>query len=392
MTLVEALDKGLVRNAVEFYYTCRSIFCKNEHYFDIYDIAFVNFFKDASLPFPDDIKAFITHLLEEEVDVLNIFLDIEEFLNNIDIEELKKEFEQLAQEQEEEHQFGNKMIGSQGTSKFGHKGISFLGFRTQGEFGMSNAMRIAQKRVFKDYRNDVVLNTRTIKVALKRLRKLEVIGKRDELNLDKTITKTCKNGGDIELIFEKRRKNNTKIILLMDVGGTMDPYIQEVNLLFSAANHMSHWKDFKYFYFHNCIYNRVYEDAKRVPERAVDFTDLLRKYDPSYRIIIVGDQAMHRSELVNQFGAIYDDASNKQPGIYYIKELTEHYSGNVVWLNPEPNPYAWNCWTQLVISKVVPTFGLSISGIEEAMDYLRDSGKNHFTTVDLLKNVPIAHY
>lgn len=392
MTLIEALDKGLVKTALDFYYVSRSIFCKNEHFFDLYDIAFANYFKDASLPFPESIQDFIIKLLNEDVDIIHFFENFEDFLENLDMEALKKEFEQLAQEQTEPHNYGNKWIGSLGTSKFGNSGMNYAGLRIGGEYGMENALRVAEKRVFKDYRNDLTLNTRTIKIALKRLRKLEDIGKKDELNLTKTIQQTCRNGGDINLIYEKRRKNNIKVILMMDVGGTMDPYIQQVNLLFSAANTISHWKDFQYFYFHNCIYNRLYETGARVPDRAIEFDDFLRKYDKSYRIIIVGDQTMHRSELTNKFGAIYDDASNKYPGIYYINELAENYRGNVIWLSPELDIYKFSSWTQMVIAKIIPTFPLSIRGIEEAMDYLREGGKNHFTSIDLFKSVPLALY
>ena len=130
-----------------------------------------------------------------------------------------------------------------------------MGMRVGGTGGMRMAIQIAQKRIFQDYRKDVVLDTRQIKVALKKLRKLEEIGKQDELNIDKTIDETAKNGGDIDLVFEKRRKNNVTLLLLMDVGGSMTPYAHLVNLLFSAANQLSHWKDFKYYYFHNCIHH-----------------------------------------------------------------------------------------------------------------------------------------
>jgi len=154
------------------------------------------------------------------------------------------------------------------------------------------AVQIAQKRIFSDYRKDIVLDTRQIKVALKRLKKLEEIGKFDELNIDKTIDMTAKNGGDIDIIFEKRRKNNVKLILLMDVGGSMSPYAHLVNLLFSAANNMSHFKDFKHYYFHNCLYDKVYHNAQRNPEEATDFEDFIKKYNSKYKIVVVGDAAI----------------------------------------------------------------------------------------------------
>jgi uncharacterized protein with von Willebrand factor type A (vWA) domain len=391
MTLLEALNKGLVRNTVDFYYISRSILCKNEHHFDIYDIAFANYFKDAGLEFPEDIRQEIWDWLNKDINIRHLPA-IMELFPDLSLEELEKQFRQLLREQDEEHNFGDFWIGTQGQSRFGHSGEAFGGIGFGNDNGMHEAVKIAQKRMFKDYRKDLTVDTRQIKVALKRLRKLDEIGKKDDLNLKKTVDETCRNGGDIELFFDKRRKNNIKIVLLMDVGGTMDPYIHQVNLLFSAANNISHWKDFKYYYFHNCIYNYLYDDAKRDTERALEFEGFLRKYDSSYRVIIVGDQTMHRSELVNPHGAIYDDASNKKSGIFYISEIARHFKNNVVWLNPELVKYEWMSWTRLKISKIVPTFSLTIKGIEKAMDYLRTGGKSQFTTVDQLKDVLLALY
>jgi uncharacterized protein with von Willebrand factor type A (vWA) domain len=360
LTLLEALNKGLIKNMVEFYYISRSILCKNEHHFDIYDIAFANFFKDASIKFPEEIQQEIWDWLNKDVTIHQLPAIMEKLFPNMTLAELEEQFRRLLQEQDEEHNFGDRWIGTLGQSKFGNLGQNNMGIRIAGEDGMHSAVKIAQKRMFKDYRKDLVMNTRRIKIALRRLRRLDEIGKRDELDLQKTIDETCKNGGDIELFFSKKKKNNIKLLLLMDVGGTMDPYIYQVNLLFSAANNISHWKDFRYYYFHNCIYNYLYDDA--------------------------------RSELVNPHGAMYDDASNKKAGMYYINEIANHFQKNVIWINPEPVRPEWMSWTKLKISKIIPTFHLSIQGIENAMDYLRTGGKNHYTTVDHLKDVILALY
>jgi hypothetical protein len=357
MTLVEALNKGLIHNMVEFYYISRSILCKNEHHFDIYDIAFANFFKNAVIKFPDDIKQEIWDWLNQDITIPELieglkillreypqylnFEDLQQFLegllqklnDNLDgnlllnapekvkeeiwewlqknmdlsgidgnlqellsqffnIEEMQKQFEDLMQRQDEEHTGGDHWVGTQGTSPFGHSGQNPMGMRVGGSSGMRMAVQIAQKRIFSDYRKDIVLDTRQIKVALKRLKKLEEIGKFDELNIDKTIDMTAKNGGDIDIIFEKRRKNNVKLLLLMDVGGSMTPYAHLVNLLFSAANNMSHFKDFKHFYYHNCIYDKVYHNAQRNPEEATDFEDFIKKYNSKYKVVMVGDAAI----------------------------------------------------------------------------------------------------
>ncbi len=392
LTLLEALGKGLINNMVDFYYISRSILCKNEHLFDIFDCSFGTFFEEASIKFPVDIRQEIWNWLQKDVNVLYLLQEVKEMFEDFDLEALERQLEQLLKEQDKEHDFGNKWIGTQGQSPFGHSGQNTIGFRLGNDSGMRRAIRIAQKRIFKDYRKDVVLDTRQVKIALKRLRRLDDIGNRCELNLKKTIAETSKNGGEIELVFEKKKKNNLKLLLLMDVGGTMDPYVHRVNLLFSAANNMSHWKDFKYFYFHNCIYNFLYDNARRNPKNALEFNDFLKKYDSSYRVVIVGDQTMHRSELKRPYGAIYDGATNKKPGIYYLERIADHFKKNVVWLSPEADLYNWSTWTQLIIARILPTYPLSIEGIEKAMDYLRVRGKNQFTTVDMLKGVPLALY
>ena len=388
MTLMEALEKGLIHNMVEFYYISRSILCKNEHHFDIYDISFANFFKDASLKFPEEIKQEIWDWLQKDINPLELPDGFQEFLNqHFDIEELQKHFEELLKKQDDEHNFGDQWIGTQGFSQFGHSGQNPMGMRVGGSSGMRMAIQIAQKRIFADYRKDIVLDTRQIKVALKRLKKLEEIGKQDELNMDKTIDETARNGGDIELIFEKKRKNNVKLILLMDVGGSMTPYAHLVNLLFSAANNMSHWKDFKFYYFHNCVYDQLYFNAQRNSDEAIDFDELLRKYDNKYKVVVVGDAAMASWELTERYGSIYYYHRNEMPGIYYIREIANHFKNNVVWLNPELIRLEWVPWTRKIISSLIPMFNLTIEGIEEAMNYLRNSGKNQFTTVHRLKGL-----
>ena len=450
MTLIDALDKGLIHNMVEFYYISKSLLCKNEHQFDVYDIAFANYFKNAIITFPSDIKQAVWDWLDKEItlneliqglqilfqeygeyiniedlekflekllkkagididdkliianpdkikeevwkwleknlDLSNANADFQEIISQMfDLEAMQQQFEELMQRQTEEHNGGHHWIGTQGQSPFGHAGQNPMGMRIGGGAGMRMAVQIAEKRIFKDYRKDIVLDTRQIKVALKRLKKLEEIGKRDELDLDKTIDKTAKNCGDIDLVFDKRRKNDVKLVLLMDVGGSMTPYAHLVNLLFSAANNMSHWKDFKYYYFHNCIYESLYHNAQRNPEESTDFNEFLKKYDNSYKIVIVGDAAMASWELTERYGSIYYYHRNEMPGIYYIKELANHFKNNVIWLNPEIIRLEWVPWTRKIISSIIPMFHLTIEGIEEAMDFLRKSGKDSYTTVQLLK-------
>jgi uncharacterized protein with von Willebrand factor type A (vWA) domain len=450
MTLLQALDKGLIHNMVEFYYCGRSILCKSEAYFDLFDLAFANFFKNAMVNFPEDIKQEIWDWLNKDITFQELLMglqlmlnqygqfliveDLQKFLEellknegvelngrlmisdpsqltdevmewlkknvipeeltnsfqqlidgNFDLEALQRQFEELLRKQDEEHNFGHHMIGTQGDSRFGNSGQNPMGMKIGGSSGMRMAIQIAQKRIFQDYRKDIVLDTRQIKVALKRLKKLEEIGKQDELDMDKTIDKTAKNGGDIEIIFDQRRKNNVKLVLLMDVGGSMTPYAHLVNLLFSAANNMSHWKDFKYYYFHNCVYEKFFFNAQRNPDESIDFDDFLKKFDKNYKVVCVGDAAMASFELTERYGSIYYYHRNELPGIYYIRELANHFKDNIVWLNPELIRDEWQPWTRKIISSVIPMFNLTIEGIEEAMDFLRKGSKHIFTTVQKLK-------
>jgi len=391
MTLIQALNAGLIHNMVEFYYASRSILCKNETLFDVYDIAFANFFKDANLSFPEDIKQEIWDWLDKEFsekEIQELNEQFHEFMNrNFDLEEMQALLERLMEKQDEEHNEGDQWIGREGESRFGNAGENPMGMRVGGTSGMRTAIQIAQKRIFRDYRKDIVLDTRQIKVALKRLKRLEEIGKRNELNIDKTIDITAKNGGDIELIFEKKRKSNIKVVLLMDVGGSMTPYAHLVNLLFSAANNMSHWKDFKFYYFHNCVYERLYDNGQRNPEESIEFEDFLAKFNNKYKCVLVGDAAMASWELTEKYGSIYYYHRNEMPGVYYIRELANHFKHNTVWLNPELIRSEWLPYTRKIISSIIPMFNLTLDGIEEAMDYLRTGGRNIITTVHEFKGV-----
>jgi uncharacterized protein with von Willebrand factor type A (vWA) domain len=150
---------------------------------------------------------------------------------------------------------------------------------------------------------------------------------------------------------------------------------------------MSHWKDFKFYYFHNCIYDKLYFNAQRNPEEAIDFEDFIKKYDSKYKIVVVGDAAMASWELTERYGSIYYYHRNEMPGIYYIREAANHFKNNVVWLNPELIRLEWVPWTRKIISSIIPMYNLTVEGIEEAMNYLRTGGKNQYTTVQMLKGL-----
>jgi hypothetical protein len=203
-------------------------------------------------------------------------------------------------------------------------------------------------------------------LALRGLRQLSRIGPEDELDLEETIDATAKNAGEIEMIWTRGRKNAVKVFLLMDVGGSMDPFARLCSQLFSAAHSSTHFKDFQYFYFHNCIYDNLYRDIER--QEAVSTDYLLCILEPDYKVILVGDARMATQELMERHGAIYYYERNEIPGIIRLKQIAEHFT-HCVWLNPEELCY-WNHPTVLVIGKLFPMFELTLDGLGQAVKKL----------------------
>ena len=255
---METLSQDLHESSLDrFYYLARAILVKSESLYDLFDQAFLMCFKG---------KEGSINIKEELLDWLNKWVDpmhrpeARTDAEKLNLEELRKKFLERLQEQLEEHHGGNYWIGTGGTSPFGHSGKNPNGIRIGGPGGGRSAMQIASERLFANYRHDRILDTRQLHVALKRLRRLDRVGLQAELQIEKTIDQTCKNAGEIELVFEPPKKNQTELLLLMDVGGSMDPYARLVESLFSAAHASTHFKAFHHFYFHNCIYSRVYSD------------------------------------------------------------------------------------------------------------------------------------
>ncbi|MDZ4247161.1 MAG: VWA domain-containing protein [Dehalococcoidia bacterium] len=361
---MEVLSKGYIHNLDEFYYIARSILVKSESHFDHYDVAFQEYFKGIEVPPEVSDK-----ILEWLNDPLNKQL-IEGFdggeFQNFNLDDLMKEFEKRMAEQTEQHDGGGHWVGRGGTSPFGHSGFHPAGIRIGGQGGGRHAIQIAQERRFRNYRSDVTLDIRQIKVALKGLRKLTRTGPEDELDLDETIDKTCRNAGEIDLVWRRQRKNTTKLLLLMDTGGSMDPYIHVCSRLFSAAHSANHFKDFQYYYFHNCVYDTIWKDMERMT--SLDTEDLLKKLDTDYKVIFVGDARMAATELTERWGAINYYERNDTPGIIWLKRFYDHFSHSV-WLNPEGQNY-WNHPTVAMIRKYFPMYELTVDGLNEAVKKL----------------------
>lgn len=365
MVLMQALKKGLMdSNLNRFYSLSRAILVKDEAYFDLYDQVFLYFFKGSLEPTPldDQIQEWLKSTPLER------FFSKEELekLKALSLDELHRLFEERLKEQKEAHQGGSRWIGTGGTSPFGHSGYHPTGIRIGGAARNRSAVKIASERRFRNYRHDLTLDTRQIKVALKELRELRRFGPFDELDLTNTIDQSCKNAGDIELVFRASRKNQTKVLLMMDVGGTMDPYAGLVSQLFSATHSSTHFKDFKFYYFHNCVYSKVYKDMER--QEAIPTGDLFRHYNPDYKLILIGDAWMSPYELLSANGAIDFWSHESTPGYVWLKRLKEHFTKSI-WLNPEKQDY-WQSETIAAIRNIFPMFSLTLEGLQDGIERL----------------------
>ncbi len=361
MTLMEALSKGLISNLDDFYYLARAILVKSETYFDQYDVAFQEYFKGIEAP--AEIPEKILDWLKDPINRMSLTEEERALLDKMDFDELLREFEKRMAEQTEQHDGGSYWIGRGGTGPFGHSGSHPAGIRVGGTSRGRGAIQVAQERRFRNYRSDLTLDVRQVKMALRRVRQLSRIGPEDDLDLEETIDATAKNAGEVELRWTRSRKNAVKLLLLMDVGGSMEPYADVCSRLFSAAHSESHFKDLQYFYFHNCVYENLYRDMER--EEEVSTEHLLRTLESDYKVVLVGDARMAIQELSEKYGAIYYYQRNETPGIVWLKQIAEHFT-HCVWLNPE-EPHYWNHPTVMLIGKLFPMFELTLEGLGEAI-------------------------
>jgi uncharacterized protein with von Willebrand factor type A (vWA) domain len=270
-------------------------------------------------------------------------------------------------------------VAKYGGMPFGRGGVNPKGVRVGGAPGNFSAVQVAARRHYRGYRSDIILGVRKFEAALRVLRQLtnNHDSVKDELDLNGTIDSTCRNAGRLELVWDRPRKNNLKIVLAMDSGGSMDMYTNLCSQLFSAFKNSGHLKELKIYYFHNCIYDYIYEKPNCIAENAIATYDFLHNIDSSYRLIIIGDASMSESELTMVDGAIDLDNMNKEPGLVWLERLARHFR-HAVWLNPIP-ARGWNeqmdyrALTITMIRKLFPMFELSISGLEQAVKRLKVS-------------------
>jgi uncharacterized protein with von Willebrand factor type A (vWA) domain len=358
MVLQNALSENLVDSSLtRFYHLARAILVKTEAHFDKYDQAFLECF--SHIETDDALIAMIEERLRR-APPLELTEEEKQLVGKLSLEEVRKNFmEQLRNQGSEEHIGGNRAIGIRGRSTQGAWGYNPAGVRIgQHESRMRSAIQIAEKRSFKNYRDDVTLDTRSIKTVLSYIRQVVREGPKDNLDVDGTIDATCRNAGELEFIWERARKKRIKLMLLMDAGGTMTPHTDLVSRLFSAAKDIV--KDLQFYYFHNCVYQDLYTDIwqmKLVPTRRV-----LDQASRAYKVIIVGDAYMAPGELLSPNGAIDYWYRNDRPGIDWLMEIRKRFR-KVIWLNPEPSAWWDSVPTTQMIRRIFPMYELTLSGM-----------------------------
>lgn len=372
LSLMQAVSYGYTRASLSvFYHLARSVLVKDEALFDRYDRAFASYFHGIEGYFNLDEE--LLKWLENPELPRDLTDEEREMLKALDWDSLREEFERRLAEQDERHDGGNRFIGTGGTSPFGHGGKNPAGYRIgPSDGGGRSAVQVAEERRFKNLRHDRVLDTRQIGLALRRLRKLARGSGPEELDLDATIDKSAREGGEIDLVFRPPRENRIKLLLLVDVGGSMDPHAEVTERLFSAAHAATHFKAFESYYFHNCVYGRLYTNMYRYQGPSTE--DVLRQLDHTWTLILVGDAWMAPYELTHAGGAIYWDDTNADSGLSWLRRLRERVP-NSLWLNPEPQRI-WDAPTIRVIRTVFPMFPLTLDGLADAVDMLRGAKVN----------------
>lgn len=365
VALGQALVQGLHDSSLEgFYFIARALLVHDEKHLDAFDQAFAKHFQGIETSSMELTEQLLEWVREAKQPDRMLTPEEKALLEQLDLKTLEQLFEQRMKEQKERHDRGNKWIGTAGTSPFGNTGKAAReGVKVGDAAGMRSAVRMASERAYKEYRDDLVLDVRQMQLALRKLRAFAREGAHDELDLDATITETARNLGDLEVVTRPPRKSNTRVILLMDVGGSMDPFAHLVSRLFTAAKKATHFRELRTYYFHNCIYGRVYKQASfRDP---ITLPQLFAETDRRYKLIVVGDALMAPWELMSVSGWSDDEGLE---GVVHLMRLREHFTASC-WLNPEP-PSSWWQTTVDVIRKVFPMYPLTLEGLGDAVGQL----------------------
>ena len=364
LTLLEALKEHVAGNSIDdFYFLARTCLVKDETHYDKFDRAFGEYFKgvtqipglEADIP-EEWLKMMMKkHLTPEE----------KAKLEKLGWDKLMEEFKKRLEEQKGRHAGGSKWIGTGGSSPFGHGGYHPEGIRIGGESaGNRTAIKVWENREYRNLDDTVELGTRNIKIALRRLRRFAREGAEDELDMDGTIAGTARNAGWLDIKMRPERHNKVKVLLFLDIGGSMDDHIKVCEELFSAAK--SEFKHLEYFYFHNCIYDYVWKDNRRRHGERFPLWDVMHKYGEDYKVVVVGDATMSPYEVLQPGGSV--EYSNEEAGAVWLQRMLDTWP-RAVWLNPEPERL-WDYRHSIELIRTIfnsRMFPLTLAGLERAM-------------------------
>jgi uncharacterized protein len=369
LTLLEALKAGVIGPSVDdFYYLARTTLVKDETQFDKFDRAFAAYFKGVEL-LTDFTKEVPLEWLRKHLE-LELTPEQKAAVSRMGWDELMETLKKRFEEQKERHEGGSKWIGTGGTSPFGNSGYNPQGIRIGPKSaggGQKSAVKVWEQRAYKDYDDNLELGTRNIKVALRRLRRFAREGSDLELDLNDTIHKTAANAGMLDIRMIPERHNKVKVLLLMDVGGTMDEHVHRVEELFSAAK--TEFKHLEFYYFHNCVYDFVWKNNRRRFAEKSPTWDVIRKYNKDYKLIFIGDATMSPYEILQAGGSV--EYNNEEPGAEWLQRLI-HAFPKYAWINPEPQG-VWQYRQSIALVQQIMhqrMFPLSLAGLEGAMRLL----------------------
>lgn len=349
----------------DFYFLARATLVKDEKHYDKFDRAFAAYFKGVEMV-SDFTQEIPLDWLKKTLD-LDLTPEQKAAIETMGWDELMETLKKRLEAQKKRHEGGNKWIGTGGTSPFGHGGFNPKGIRIGGAGKNKSAVKVWEQRAYRDYDDTQELGTRNIKVALRRLRKFAREGHVEELDLDNTIRSTAANAGWLDIKMRPERHNNVKVLLLMDVGGTMDDHIARVEELFSAAK--TEFKHLEFYYFHNCVYDFVWKNNRRRFAEKFPTWDIVRKYNKDYKLIFIGDATMSPYEILQPGGSV--EYSNEEAGAEWLARLTHAYP-QFAWINPEPQG-VWQYRQSISIVQHIMSqrmFPMTLKGLEDAMRML----------------------
>ncbi len=368
-TLLECLKQNIIfANVDDFYHLSRMCLVKDEKDFDKFDRAFSKYFENVEIL--DDLFSYEipNEWLRREMERLFTEEERARIEAMGGLEKLLEEFRKRLEEQKKRHQGGNKWIGTGGTSPYGAHGYNPEGIRIgQDEGRHQRAVKVWDRRNYRDLDDSVEIGTRNIKMALRRLRKFARTGAADELDMDDTISSTARNGGLLDIKMVPERHNAVKVLLFFDVGGSMDPHVRLCEELFSAAR--SEFKHLKYYYFHNFLYESVWTKSVRRHAETTPVYDIINTFSKDYKLLFVGDATMAPYEITHAGGSI--EHYNEEAGAIWMQRMMQAYE-HLVWINPTPREYWDHSYSIGIVRELVEErmYPMTVKGLEEAMTAL----------------------